>query len=262
MGCKSSKEENGARRPAPRRVRGRQGGAPLNIGPPVDVSIHIPRNRTGPHGVPIPSTTHEIDRLTLENALGLMARFLNQRKAQLIVVAVGGAVSTIFLRTRNSTHDVDIFGSNLDHAARVLLDEAMQYAIQQSQSPLGTDWFNTENQMWLSPTLHQELTEQAIQQDAVVFNRPGLKVLAAPWEYAFSGKVSRLLTGGSQIRPYDLIDAVHYLNRFINQHDGRPVPIATAEVWARRFHHNTSRDFLMNRVNAEYRKRYNSDGIC
>jgi hypothetical protein len=111
----------------------------LNIGPPLDVSIHIPRNRTDSHGVPIPTTTHDIDKATLENALGLMAAFLNERNAQLTVIAVGGAVNTIFLRTRNSTHDVDIFGSNLDNAVRMLLDEAMQHAIRQSPSLLGTD---------------------------------------------------------------------------------------------------------------------------
>jgi hypothetical protein len=264
MGCGMSRDENEAQLRAPRQARGRQQRAPPNIGAPTEVTIHIPRNRTDSHGFPIPSATHEMDRPTLENALTLTAGYLHRRNAQLTVIAVGGAINIIFLNTRNSTHDVDIFGSNLDIAARMLLDEAMQYAIQQSPSPLGTDWMNTENQMWLSPNLHRELTDEAIQQDVTVFNSPGLRVLAAPWEYAFSGKVQRQLTGGNQARPYDLSDAVHYLNRIINPRGGsggRPVPMATIEELARRFNHATNRNFLMNRVNAEYRRRYGSNGI-
>lgn len=259
MGCGSSKEINV---PRPRQARGRQKGAPLTIGAPAEVSIHLPRNRTDPHGVPIPQTIHEIDRRSLENALGLMASYLNRKNAQITVIAVGGAVNTIFLKTRNSTHDVDIFGSNLDNSSRMLLDEALHYAIQQSPSPLGTDWMNTENQMWLSPTLHRELTNEAIRQNVRVFDRAGLRVLAAPWEYAFSGKISRLLTGGSQIRPYDLKDAIHYLSRIVNQHGGQPIPVATVEGWARRFHHDTSRTFLTKTVNADYRRQYGRNGIA
>lgn len=259
MGCGMSREENEGQRP-PRRGR-RQQPANITIGPPTEVSIHIPRNRADAQGVPIPQTSHEVDRPTLENALNTTAQYLSQRGAQLTVIAVGGAVNTIFLRTRNSTHDVDIFGSNLDNRARVLLGGAMQYAIRHSPSPLRTDWLNTENQMWLSPTLHRELTDEAMRRNVVVWSRPGLRVLAAPWEYAFSGKISRLLSGGNQIRAYDLNDAVHYLHQIVIRHGGRPVPVATAEGWARRFHHTTTRNFLLNRVNAEYRRRYGSDGI-
>ena len=212
-------------------------------------------------GVPIPQTTHEIDRATLQNALSDVAAFLHQRRAQINLVAVGGAVNTLFLRTRSSTHGIDVFGSDLDNSSRMLLDEAMQHAIRQSRSSLGTDWLNTENQMWMSPTLHRELTNEATQQNVVVFNNPGLKILAAPWYYAFSSKISRLLTGGNQSRPYDLADAVRYLHRVIMEHGGRLVSVATIEGWARRFRHSTSRNFLMQNVNVEYSQHYGSDGI-
>jgi hypothetical protein len=231
------------------------------IGAPTDVSIHIPRNRADEQGVPLQQVTREVDRKSLQNALTIMAGYLHERNAQLTVVAVGGAVNTIFLRTRDSTHDVDIFGSNLSNQDRILLDEAMHYTQQQSTTLLGTDWFNTENQMWMTSGLHKELTNEAIKQNDVVFDKAGLKVLAAPWEYAFSGKVSRLLKGGEQVRPYDLSDAVHYLNIYIRQHGGRPVRVATIEEWAKRFRHNTDREFLLSTVNEEYRRQYGREGI-
>ncbi|KAK2788775.1 hypothetical protein FQN52_006531 [Onygenales sp. PD_12] len=260
MGCGSSKQM-GQRQQRPALPTHQRAGG-VTIGRPTEVMIHLPRNRADTHGVPIPQTTHEIERPILENALAAMARFLAQKKVELTVIAVGGAVNTLLLRSRPSTHDVDIFGSNLNNDSRILLDEATQYAIRQSSAPLGTDWFNTENQMWLSPSLHRELTNEAMRQNVVVFHRPGLRVLAAPWEYAFSGKIARLLTGGSQIRPYDLADATHYLHQYISRNGGRPVTLATIEGWARRFNHSTSKAFLRDRVNVEYRKRYGRNGIA
>ncbi|KAL2370250.1 hypothetical protein RJ035_000616 [Blastomyces gilchristii] len=150
--------------------------------------IHLPRNRADAHGIPIPQTTHEIERSVLENALNTMAEFLSQRKEEMTVTAVGGVVNTLFLHNRMSTHDVDIFGSNLNNNSRVLFDEAMQYAIRRSSAPLGTDWFNTENQIWLSPSLHRELTEEAMRQNVVVFHRRGLKVLACTMELCLLGQ--------------------------------------------------------------------------
>ncbi|KAK2762162.1 hypothetical protein FQN54_001170 [Arachnomyces sp. PD_36] len=233
----------------------------MEIGGPTDISIHIPRNRADEHGVPIQQVTREVDRKDLKSALSIMARYLHEKNAQLTVIAVGGAVNTIFLRTRESTHDVDIFGSNLSNQDRVLLDDAMHYTQQQRTGLLGTDWFNTENQMWMTTDLHRELTNEAVQQNDVVFEEAGLKVLAAPWEYGFSGKISRLMKGGEQVRAYDLADAVHYLDLYIRKHGGRPVRVATVEEWAKRFRHTTSREYLLDKVNKEYRAQYGRDGI-
>ncbi|KAL4908228.1 hypothetical protein BDW74DRAFT_98583 [Aspergillus multicolor] len=113
-----------------------------------------------------------------------MAVFLHHKHQQFTVIAVGGAISALYLRTWSSTHDVDILGSMLDTPARVLLDEATQHAIQQASTALGSDWFNTENQMWLSPALHQQLTNEAIAQNVVIFSKPGLRMLAALWAYS------------------------------------------------------------------------------
>jgi hypothetical protein len=110
----------------------------------------------------------------MQRALGLMAQYLSQRGAQLTAITVRGAVNCLLLQSRYTAHDIDIFGTNLDNRARMLLDEAMQYAVQNSTVPLGTDWFNTETQMWMSQNIQQDLTDRALRQRIVVFSQPGL----------------------------------------------------------------------------------------
>lgn len=194
-------------------------------------------------------------------ALHLMSQYLHQRHAQLTVVTVGGAVNCLLLQSRDSTHDVDIFGTNLDTHARVLLDEAMHYAIQHSRVPLGTDWFNTETQMWMSPDMQRELTESALHQHTVVFQEPGLTLLAAPWGYAFGAKIQRILVGPGEARPYDLHDAVTYLHQMTQRHQGQPVPLHGLEESARRYHQSSDSNYLMNTVNVEYERVYHRPGI-
>jgi hypothetical protein len=251
MGCCSSKEPSS--QPAAR---------PRQIGAPQDVVIHVPRNRLDYHGAPVAKSYAEIPRANLVEALSLMGQYLAQRNANITAIAVGGAVNTILLRSRQATHDVDIFGSGLDNNARILLDDAMQYAQRGSRSNLGTDWFNTETTMWMSPGMHRTLTAEAMHQGVVVFRHAGLTLLAAPWNYAFSAKVSRLTTdAGAMARPYDLEDAIIYLNEMVGQNNGRPIRLQHLLQRAEHYHHNTSRTFLMNRVNQEYQRRYNRSGI-
>lgn len=83
--------------------------------------------------------------------------------------------------------------------------------------------------MWMPGPIHQELTAAARKQNEKVFDGAGLTIYAAPWNYAFSAKISRLMTGGGdQARPYDLQDAVIYLHRYIQNHSNCPVPVETA----------------------------------
>lgn len=251
MGCWSSREAQAADRP-PRPIP--------QIGAPQDVTIHIPRNRADAHEVPVQRTNFDIPREVLEHALSMMAHYIQQRNTHITAIAIGGAVNTLLLRSRTATHDVDIFGTNLNNQTRFLLDEAMQYAIQQTQQPLGTDWFNTETQMWMSPQIHQDLTQRAIQQNIIVFERPGLTLLAAPWNYAFGSKVSRLLTGSGNARPYDLADALTYLNEIITFNRG-PVGVDRVMQWAARYNQDTNENFLLNTINPQYHTRFGRPGI-
>lgn len=119
-------------------------------------------------------------------------------------------MNTLYLQSRNSTHDVEVFGPEgyLGDTARILLEEA-SHDDQQHIPQLGTDWVNTETQMWMPGPMQPKLTAAAVQQNVVVFNGNALIIYAAPWAYAFSAKINRILTGGDQRRPCDLADAVN-----------------------------------------------------
>lgn len=252
-GCSKPQHET---EPGPRRPRQRQ----MIIGSPQEVMIHVPRNRVDRYGVPMQQVTRDIDRDVLLAALQHVARYIAYGGQTIVVIAVGGAVNTLYLKSRSTTHDVDIFGSTFTNQARMLLDEAMQDA-QRHYRDLGTDWLNTETQMWMPGPLHSRLTEAAMRQNVRIFDEPGLTIYAAPWAYAFSAKVNRLLTGGDQGRSYDLDDAVTYIHEYIRAHGNHQVPVATALGWARQFNHECVADFLRTRVNQAYRKRYRGNAF-
>ena len=234
---------------------------PVKISRPYGAPIRVPEQHRDDNDAPLPVRNYDLDRATLHRALELMAQYLAQRKEPLTVVTVGGAVNTILLRSRQTTHDIDFFGVHLNNHKLRLLNDAARYAAERCSAPLGTNWFNNETVLFLGQTLHREVTEAAYQQNDVVFQRPGLKILAAPWNYAFCAKIARLVSGVP--RSYDLADAVTYLRRYITQTGGgsKPVKVATIEGWARQFRHETKRDFLLRNVNSEYRRRYRCDGI-
>ncbi|KAL2024332.1 hypothetical protein VTK56DRAFT_8814 [Thermocarpiscus australiensis] len=227
----------------------------LRFSPPQNVTIHIPRNRLDKHGMPVQQVTRDVDRDTLLAALNHVSAYLAQRHGRHIsLIAVGGAVNTLLLRSRAATHDVDVFGSDFDNQARMLVDEAMHDA-QQHIHGLGTDWLNTETQLYFTPALEQDLTSGAIKQGRKVYSGPGLTVYAAPWEYAFCAKVDRLLKR-DRARPYDLSDAVAYIHEYIRHHGNQPVPVATAVGWSRKYGTQMTEDILRNHVDPEYQKRH------
>lgn len=231
-----------------------------NIGQPQNVQIHVPRNRVDQHGVPIQPISREVDERTLRAALRHLSNFIAQRGRHISLIAVGGAVNILYLRSRNATHDVDVFSSDIGNQTRTLLDDAMYDA--QSHIPgLGTDWINTETQMWMRGDMQHELTTAARAQNVKVYNEAGLTIYAAPWEYAFSAKMNRVADPRGQARPYDLDDAVVYIRQYIQAHGGRPIRVAGALNWARRYGHGWSQNFLLQRVNPEYRRRYGQNAF-
>ena len=242
-------------RPAP---QARRAQAP-SISRPQDLMLHIPRPRLDGDNRPIRVEDYELDRQTLEAALTIMANFIHRHGQTIAVIAVGGAVNTLLLQNRQSTHDVDFFGTNLNNNQRILLDEAARYAEQHSPTPLGGEWFNNQNIPWLPPDVHRTVTEQALQQNEVVFHKTGLKLIAAPWNYAFCGKMSRVLTG-DQARPYDLSDAASYLHQYIRSHGGQPVRAAEVKMWCQQYQRGTSKEVLR-AVNQEYQRHCRSVGV-
>ncbi|KAI4127890.1 MAG: hypothetical protein LQ341_006742 [Variospora aurantia] len=228
------------------------------ISRPQELIIQIPRPELDYNRRPIRVEDYELDRRTLRAALTAMADYIDSHHQEITVITVGGAVNTILLQNRESTHDIDFFGTNLDNNQRVLLGEAAKYAERRSATPLGGEWFNNQTMLWLPPNVHRTVTDEALRQDQVVFYKKGLKLVAAPWNYAFCGKMNRLVRP-DQVRQYDLSDAVSYLRNHIRKHGG-PVPRARVTEWCRRYQKDTN-DNVMRAINNEYRRRYRANGI-
>ncbi|KAL8864100.1 MAG: hypothetical protein Q9174_007470 [Haloplaca sp. 1 TL-2023] len=188
-----------------------------------------------------------------------MANYIDSHRQNITVVTVGGAVNTILLRTREATHDIDFFGTNINNNQRMLLDEAAKYAERHSRTPLGGEWFNNQTMLWLPPDVHRRVTDEALRQNEVVFEWPGLRLVAAPWNYSFCGKMNRLVRP-DQARSYDLADAVSYLRRYIHKHGGRPVSKADVVAWCRGYQKDTSAE-VMKAVNQEYRRVHGTNAI-
>ncbi|KAI1965232.1 hypothetical protein LOZ58_001078 [Ophidiomyces ophidiicola] len=69
----------------------------------------IPTPERDLHGVPICHRQFNINRTALLAAFQNVASYLRDKNANVIVVAVGGAVNTIYLQNREVTQDVDFF---------------------------------------------------------------------------------------------------------------------------------------------------------
>ena len=230
-----------------------------NISLPQDPILHVPRPRVDDEGKAIRIVDHELDRQTLETALTTMADFIDRQGQNITIITVGGAVNTLLLQSRLSTHDVDFFGTNLNNDQRMLLDEAAGYAERQSQTPLGGEWFNNQAMLWLSPDIHRRVTQEALEQNEVVFEKRGLKMVAAPWNYALCGKINRLVRR-DEVRPYDVSDAASYLHHHIGKHGG-PVSASQIKRWCQAYQKEIDNDAIR-AVKREYRFLYGKDGIA
>lgn len=93
----------------------------------------------------------------------------------------------------------------------------------------------------------------------MVFQDRGLTLLAAPWKYSLTAKLQRL-TSRTQMRDYDLEDAVHYLRQIVVASAGQAVPRADIHRWAAHYNH-TIADSVVDSVHRQYRRVYNGAGI-
>ncbi|CAK3826863.1 Hypothetical predicted protein [Lecanosticta acicola] len=248
MGCSSSNSEPSA-----------QQARPVQIGRPQDITLHVPRRQKDAEGAELQVVDQELTRQNIHRALQYTAQYLNERRQNLTLVTVGGAINTMYLRSRQTTHDVDFFGAHLNQRQLQMIDEAMQYAERMSSVPLGGAWLNNESRCtWLRMLGDTSQTVQ-LEQDMVVFKEPGLTVVAAPWSYSFISKSQRL--GSQYERPYDLDDAVAYLAEW-NRRMGNEV--ATARMiqdLCARYRQPMIADPVLRRVNERYRTRHRRDGI-
>src|SRR5882757_9471711 len=97
----------------------------------------------------------------LERALTWTAQYISQHsKKPITIVAVGGVVNTISLRSRQSTHDVDWFNNSLSPDQDQLLRQAAKYALQQAQRHginIASNWFNNKTMLFIPRNLRAKL---------------------------------------------------------------------------------------------------------
>lgn len=185
-----------------------------------------------------PVTTFGQEKKTLERGLRLMARYLSQRDFDLTIITVGGPISTLLISDRSQRRELDFIGVGLNNSdeRRRALELAAEYA-RRSIPPdvLGTSWFAARTMLVLPTEVHHVVVRKAVAADEVVYQARGLKILAAPWEFAFWTTMGKLDTEVSVERRYDYKDALCYLHRYIQGQDDRPVSMAEMEEWARSF---------------------------
>ncbi|KAK2594817.1 hypothetical protein QQS21_007445 [Conoideocrella luteorostrata] len=251
------------RRSQKRRQETRHQDVPLqriNITGPVTPPGQVPAPERDERGLWREFAQHEVTSQVLLTALDNAAQFLHHHGENLVLVAVGGAVNTIFLKTRKTTHDVDFFCpllsephlSNLRHAGRV--------AVERSPAPLSQDWLNNATARMPGVVENiNSLVRDATTQNAVIFCAPGLKVVAAPWNYSFIKKVSRITQGTG--RPYDASDAVAYLYQFITRKNtNKPVTFQTIQQWGRQYKALCPIEVLQE-INDIFQQTYGFEGI-
>ncbi|KAG7089406.1 hypothetical protein E1B28_011094 [Marasmius oreades] len=207
-----------------------------------------------PDGPPEVQMTADMIRQGLTN----VANTLNSKKRNISIIAVGGAVNTLLLHTRETTGDVDFFYRTKEkHEDVSKIIVAADAAA--SKLGLGDQWLNNHTAVFIEVGVIQRLYDEAVEQNEVVFKAPGLVVYAAPWRYALGTKLDRLSKKG--FKPYDMSDAVGYLVRLIQKHGGKAVKKSELKAWAQEFKFTVPSDQLMASLGAEYKKKAGKDGV-
>lgn len=146
---------------------------------------------------------------------------------------------------------------------RDLLTRAAEYARSKCPVALEASWFNNQPLLWLSPEVHEKISREAEEQDEVVFGKPGLEVLAAPWKFAICTKIARIKQCNSANKhppEYDYTDAVSYLRQYLRQTGGQPVPMLDLQAWATEYHMELPLE-LIREVGKQYYRQWKSHGI-
>lgn len=213
----------------------------------------IPPPQLNQHDIEIHGAQPQLNRDQLNAALSGVAHYLAHHGANITIVTVGGAVNAILLRSRNSTEDVDFFTARLSNAEMNLLNNAIAHVCN-SMPPgaIGREWLNNRIINLLNaPGLRERLFQMAVEQNQIVFQQPGLTVLAAPWKFMFAAKIDRMTT--STWRKYDATDAAHFLHQYIRAHDGRRVTLELMDQWAKEFGRPKPSRRVIQEVNTVYR---------
>jgi hypothetical protein len=205
----------------------------------------------------------ELSGPELKQALTWTAQYISQHSRKPItIIAVGGAVNTISLQSRQSTHDVDWFNNSLSRDQDQLLRQAANYALQQAKRQgmnIASNWFNNKTMLFIPRNLRQRLVAQSLEQNYTVFSGPGLRVIAAPWGYALLTKLDRMAGGGG--KPYDPVDAANYLRQYLLHKKIKRVPISTIQQAAQDYQLRLRIDDVR-LVGEHYQRKFGEPGIA
>ena len=157
------------------------------------------------------------------------------------------------LGTRASTADVDFFGNGKG------VPEELKAATEAVTKKLGLakGWLNNHTALFIDANQIGALYDEAVKDNIVVFQKTGLKVVAAPWRYSLVAKMEK--AGKGTAKPYDIKDAAAYLRRLIAARK-TPVKVSELKAWATEYKATIS-NANIDRVAGEYKETYGTDGI-
>lgn len=213
-------------------------------------------------GRPIQHASASLTKNQIHQALELMASHLQQHGVMVNAVAVGGAVNTMYLKSRQTTHDVDFFLRNPSAPEHNMIHQAARHANRQLGGSLGADWFNNTTQIMMGRRVQEDLATAAFKQNTIIFQsgdqKGGLRIYAAPWSYAFCGKLNRLCE--ERPRPYDLADAVVYLHEHLRSRNRQSVSAKEVYGWCKAYGKKVT-EIVLRRVEEAYYNQYGRRAI-
>lgn len=172
-------------------------------------------------------------------------------------MAAVNAVSSALLPTRDKPLKIDIYNNLTDRQVDALVT-GCRIASEQSRSPFTSRFFSNHVLLVLSKSVQKMVLQTASEQNEEVFASPGLKILAAPWNFAFCTKIERN-TKPTQWS-YDVDDASMCLHRHIQKHGGGGVFVHEIRRWAHMFN-ITIEDSALREVDECYRQRFGRAAI-
>jgi hypothetical protein len=180
--------------------------------------------------------------------------------APIRIIAAGGFVAVSYLKSRESTADIDYLLDPewaQDHDIKIPLREAMAKVAEQLQ--FSEDWINEDLSLFVTSSAREYLFRTAEEQNIVLWEGANLRIMAAPLEWVLERKLRRIHTGTrGQKAEYDMQDCIALL-KCLRDRNGGPLDknyIATLNV--------NSFDVVpdsatIEHVSAEYKKKFNEE---
>lgn len=122
-------------------------------------------------------------------------------------------------------------------------------------------WINSGMTSYALVSGNETLFEDSTRQAFLLYSSHVLQVFVADWRFLLVGSMKRIDEQGRsrQQRQDDLADAVSILHRLVLDNNGQPLASGTIRQWY--CDGRLLKDDHVARTNAEYRKRYGTNGV-